>query len=337
MNGRSTPRWRRGSLRAFAVLRACGILALIGPLAAPAGGERRPAGKVESCVFPTQSLPPAFRVPKKFRDGYQLFQAVAGYLPEEMTVKGVIVMGGPAIGLRPDAAKRLYAGLDQVYRSIAADPLFQDIPSALPYCLADKRPTQGHYFAYYPAKITDDTPVIVFLHGFGGNFLFYTWLLKEEFPDAVILLPSWSGSWYDGTQQYLDDMLADVKRRRSLAIRKPCLMAISGGGPAGFRLYNEAPERFSCYVSIASAPSLATVGALKKDLRILMVNGKKDTGFPIAVVESIADKLARRLPPFRLHVIDGDHFFLLSKRKETFRTIKAFLAEERTARLLDRD
>ena len=32
------------------------------------------------------------------------------------------------------------------------------------------------------------------------------------------------------------------------------------------------------------------------------------------------------------HVVDGDHFFLLSKREETFRVIKAFLGKEVSGR-----
>jgi surfactin synthase thioesterase subunit len=58
-----------------------------------------------------------------------------------------------------------------------------------------------------------------------------------------------------------------------------------------------------------------------------MVNGKQDSGFKIAGVESVASKLAERLPRFRIHIVDGDHFFLLSKREETFRVIKTFLDE----------
>ena len=96
-------------------------------------------------------------------------------------------------------------------------------------------------------------------------------------------------------------------------VRKPCLMAISVGGPAGFRLYNEQPDRFSCYVSLASAPSLAIVPALKADLKILMVNGKEDSEFRIAHVQSIATKLAERL-------------------QETFREIKAFFDKEASGR-----
>jgi predicted esterase len=303
-------------------------VSMLAPTADQAVGGSHAVGKVESCTFPTRSLPPPFRVPKRFADGYQLFQAGGNLLPEETMVKSVVLLGTSQIGLTAKETQGLYANLDQVYGNIAADALFKNVHSALPYCLSDKRPSEGHYFAYYPEKPTDDTPVIVFLHGFGGNFLFYTYLLKEEFPKAVVLLPSWSGSWQDGTMQYLDDMYKDVKRKRSLSIRKPSLMAISAGGPAGFRLYNEHPDRFFCFVSIASAPRLASVPALKRNLKILMVNGKQDSGFRIAHVQSIASKLAERLPQFEFHALDGDHFFLLSKREETFRVIKAFLGKE---------
>jgi surfactin synthase thioesterase subunit len=290
-------------------------------------GDPHAAGKVESCNFPTQSLPPPFKPPKRFAQGYKLFQAGEGFLPEETVVKGVVLMGGSQVGLTSKEVQELYTNLDQVYGRISSDALFKDIHSALPYCLADKRPSQGHYFAYYPEKAGDDTQVIVFLHGFGGNFLFYTYLLKEEFPRAIVLLPSWGASWQDGTMQYLDDMYQDVKQQKSLSIRKPCLMAISAGGPAGFRLYNEHPDRFACLVSLASAPPGASVPALKKDLRILMVNGKQDSGFRIAQVRAIASRLSEKLPHFQFNELEGDHFFLLSQRAETFRVIKAFLGK----------
>jgi len=285
-------------------------------------------GTVESCSFATQSLPPPFRVGKPFAEGHWLFQAAGPFVPEQITVKSVVLLGSSRIGLNRESADRLYGNLDQVYRDISKDPLLQKIPSALPYCLADRRPAQGHYFAYYPTTIAENTPVIVFLHGFGGNFLFYTHLLKEEFPDAVILVPSWSGSWYDGTMQYLEDMYQDVRRRMPVSIGRPWLMAISAGGPAGFRLYQERPQSFSCLVSIASAPPRAVVPKLRNDSEIFMINGKDDLGFRIAAVESIAAQLSARLPRFRLHVVDGDHYFLLSHREETFREIKAFLRSE---------
>ncbi len=285
-------------------------------------------GKIESCNFATRSLPPAFQASKSFADGYKVFQATAGVLPEGMIVKGVVAMGQPQIGLTAKETQGLYANLDRVYASISVDPLFRDVRSVLPDCLSDKRATQGHYFAYYPPKISDDTQVVVFLHGFGGNFLFYTYLLKEEFPKAVILVPSFGASWRDGTMRYLDDMYKDVKQKHSLAIRKPCLMAISAGGPAGFWIYNQHPDRFSCLVSLASAPSPGVVPTLKADERILMINGRNDSGFPIAKVQLTADKIAERLPHFQFQIVEGDHFFLLSKRDETFKTLRAFFGKQ---------
>jgi pimeloyl-ACP methyl ester carboxylesterase len=313
----------------FVCLFAAAVV-LAGPpgSAAQTSGGTCAVGKVESCAFATKSLPPAFQVPKRFADGYKLFQAGANLIPEAVVVKSVVRLGQPQIGITVKEADGLYKDLDGVYSQIAADPLFHDVPSALPYCLSDKRPSQGHYFAFFPEKIGDGTQSIVFLHGFGGNFLFYIYLLKEEFPKSVILVPSWGAGWSDGTMQYLDDMYKDVKLKHSFLVRQPCLMAISAGGPAGFRLYNRQPDRFSCLVSLASAPSAMTVPSLKEDLKILMVNGRQDTRFKIARVQETADEIAVRVPHFEMHVVEGDHFFLLSKRDETFRAIKAFLQKE---------
>ena len=302
--------------------------AMITSSSGEAGQASNTGGTIESCNFATRSLPPGFKASKSFADGYKLFQASAGVLPEGMIVKGVVSMGQPQIGLTAKESQGLYANLDRVYASISADPLFREIRSVLPYCLAEKPPAQGHYFAYYPPKIGDDTQVIVFLHGFGGNFLFYMYLLKEEFPKAVILLPSFGASWRDGTMQYLDDMYKDVKRRHALDIRKACLLAISAGGPAGFWIYNQHPNRFSCLVSLASAPSPGVVPARKRGPENPHDQRRDDSGFRISKVQSTADKIAARLQHFEFHVVEGDHFFLLSKREETFKTIKAFLLKE---------
>jgi hypothetical protein len=294
----------------------------------PVENSEKAVGKIESRYFSTTTLPPPYKVPKQFEEGYKIFKKSGASVPESVLVKSILLLGNTQLGLTKASSKMLSEHLEQVYRSIDNDPLFRNLPSALPYCLSDKRPTKGHYFAYYPAKLTEKTPVIVFLHGFSGNVQFNAYLLKEEFPDAVILLPSWGISWHNGDLQYISDMLKDVREKKSITISTPILMAISAGGPTGFRLYNENPDYFSCFISLASAPPLNTVPTLKRNLKILMVNGKKDTIFPISKVQSTAAKLTAQLSHFRLEVLDSDHFFLLSKREETFNAIKSFLEKE---------
>jgi pimeloyl-ACP methyl ester carboxylesterase len=142
------------------------------------------------------------------------------------------------------------------------------------------------------------------------------------------VLPSWGASWYDGTAQYLDDMQKDLLRRRRITLGKPWLMGISAGGPKGFQLYDAQPQRFAGYVSVASTPPLVLVRKMKPELRILMLNGKLDKGFRPEHAQWVADQLSPRLPHFQLHLIDADHFLMLSKREETFRAIKDFMQKE---------
>jgi pimeloyl-ACP methyl ester carboxylesterase len=215
-----------------------------------------------------------------------------------------------------------------VYTRIYSDSDFASVSSALPYCFATRRHSQGHYFMYRPDKLPEDPACIVFLHGYGGNFMFYTWVLKEEFPDAIILVPSWSVSWAHGSSLYLRDMLKDAERRTGVSLERPWLMGISAGGYGGFSIYNRCSSHFRGYVCIASAPANAVAYALKPDLRILMLNGLDDAMAPIAVVRRQAGLVKKRgISFFRYRELDGNHFFLLSNRKATFDAIRAFMSD----------
>jgi len=182
-------------------------------------------------------------------------------------MKGVVELGGPQLGLTAEEAKDLCSNLDRVYANISADALSQPFHPPLPHCLSDKRAKQGHYFAYYPPHASDKTPGDHISSRLRRQFSVLHLSAQEEFPASIVLVPSWGASWENGTMQYLDDMLADVKRKKSISIHESALMAISAGGPAGFRLYNDHPDRFPCYVSLASGPPQAIVPLLKEDLR----------------------------------------------------------------------
>jgi poly(3-hydroxybutyrate) depolymerase len=215
--------------------------------------------------------------------------------------------------------------MTRVYAKVNADAAFRATPSALPYCFSTTKPTAGHYFLYRPEKIPVNPTCIVFLHGYGGNFQFYTWVFKEEFPDAVILAPSWSASWAGGSAPYVADMLADAERRLGVRLEKPWLSAVSAGGRGGFRVYNERPDAFAGYICLASLPGTSVARRLRRDLNILMINGTADRMVPIVMARKQAELAKQRLPTLATAEIDGNHFFLLSKRAETFSTMKAFM------------
>ena len=73
---------------------------------------------------------------------------------------------------------------------IDADPLFSNAPSQLAYCFSPKKPNEGRANLYLPTKVDENTPTILFLHGFGGSFLFYQHFLVSTFPEFMIICPA---------------------------------------------------------------------------------------------------------------------------------------------------
>jgi len=282
-------------------------------------------GIVESVRFKASITPPVYTIPEGLRQNETLFRIGLQTLPEGLLVVGALSLGSDNLGLSTAQGTNLVSLMGDVYAKIATDVAFSNVSSALPYGFSETKNTMGHYFLYHPNPVPKNPVPMVFLHGYGGNFLFYTWVLKEQFPDAVIMVPSWGVSWGNGSAAYVKEMLADAERRLGMSVRKPWLMAISGGGPAGFRIYNQDASEYAGYVCLASSPDAPTAGKLRKDLRILMVNGTSDTAFPIDAVRKRAKLVGQRVPTLTLFEIKSDHFFLLSKTREVFEQVRKFM------------
>jgi hypothetical protein len=293
-------------------------------LVAVSAVRRTPSQTVESVTFPTTQPRPALNVPLELRPLRALIQHGVGQVPEGRLLVAALTLGQKQFRLTPRQATDLTADLKRVYAQIVQDPAFAKVDSSLADAVSDKPDRPGHYFLFRPATVTPRTRMLVFLHGFGGNFEFYEWVLKEAFPDAVIVAPPYGIAWARDGGGYLHDVLADVGRRLSVKPDKPWLLAISAGGPAGFDIYNAQPDAFRGFVCIASCPEPEQVPQLRRELHVLMINGADDHYFDIGRVRTVAQVLAGRLPNFRSAELPGDHFFLLHRREETLRLIKQF-------------
>ncbi len=280
-------------------------------------------GTVSSLFFRTSISPPVYPIPPNLKPNEPLFRMGLQSLPEGALVTGALLLGGEQLGLTANESTNLNALLTTTYSQIDTDPAFAKVASALPFCFASQRQTNGHYFLYRPNALPKAPECIVFLHGYGGNFQFYTWVLKEAFPQAVILAPSWGVSWNRGSPAYLKDMLADAEGRLGIPLKRPWLMAISAGGRGGFLLYNQQPDLFQGYVCLASVPEYPT--ALRKDLRVLMINGTRDPMVPIEIARRQAGLAKRNVTSLSYKEIESDHFFILSRRAETFKEIRNFM------------
>jgi len=82
-------------------------------------------------------------------------------------------------------------------------------------------------------------------------------------------------------------------------------------------------------ISLNTLPEgLLVAGALVvgySDLRILMINSTEDMMVPINIVRKQVKLVKQHVPELQYKEVSGNHFFLLSDRKETFGTIRKFM------------
>jgi len=265
-----------------------------------------------SVPFPTRNVHRGYMPLGGSQLAKDVFERSLRALPESVLVQSVVA-GGEGVGLSADQQNQLLPMFSEKYAEIAADTQMSKLSSALPYCLSTTVPTDGHYFLYVPRELTQQTAAIVFLHGFGGNFQFYLKVLKDEFPDHIIVLPSWGSTWATGNAKYIREVYDDINRRFSIAIPRARLMSISGGGPISFEIYDRNAMWFTDLVVLASMPRPSTIPNLRTDLSVLMINGTKDKRFPIKSVRQVATQLKGRVPSARFIEVPADHFFFLSQ------------------------
>ncbi len=285
------------------------------------------SGHADSIYFKTPVVPPVFKPPEMLKNQYRLFQQTLRVLPETDIIKSAILFGQLPFRLSNSQVKKLFQDFTEVGEKIDSDPVLKNLPSALPYCFSKKLPKNGHYFLYYPEKANPDTQTIIFLHGAGGNFKFYLYLMSKYFPDSIILAPSWSMSWQTGKIAYLRAMWKNAQTHLHVKLRKPWLFAISAGGPRAYELYSDHPNDFAGLVALATAPYQGTINDLCKNMNILMVNGVIDKRFPVSNCLTLAKKVESRVKNFKFYPIKADHFFMLTHQEKCFSAIKIFITK----------
>lgn len=148
------------------------------------------AQEVISVSWPTKNASPPVIMAKPASDFLPIFRFALSTFPESNIVS--MVMSQPYfIGLSQQDAVRLQGLFDERYQKIQEDPVFCTATSMLPYCYAEGTPTYGLALAYRPKNIDTNTHCLIFLHGYGGSFLWSQQLLAESFPNCIIICPAW--------------------------------------------------------------------------------------------------------------------------------------------------
>jgi pimeloyl-ACP methyl ester carboxylesterase len=272
----------------------------------------RHASKPAALQKPASDLLPAFR-------------AALNILPESNIV--AIALSQPAfLGLTEPEAARLRQLCAERYRLIQNDATFRKAPSALSYCYSEQTPTQGLASVYRPKNSISSTPCIVFLHGYGGSFLWSQHLFAEAFPNHIIICPAYGISSAMLPAGYLAECLKAAEEALGHPIARPSLIGLSAGGFGAVRVYTRSPDRFRSLMVLAAYPPEDAMNGFDKRMSAYFLAGSREsyvTSGQFARSMRTLQSRGARIESGTLQ--DADHFFLLSHRAETLKIIRSWM------------
>jgi predicted esterase len=228
-----------------------------------------------------------------------------------------------------------------IYDELEADPDFHALGSAMPEAYAEllgRDFEHGHYFLYVPSGADRATPrpALVFLHGSGGNFKAYTWLLAQvaDRVGCVLVAPSFGmGDWREpDTSRVVEAALDDAARDIPLDRSRLHLVGLSNGGLGVSQAGASIGSRFQSLTFLSPVIDTRAIASAEftrnwrgRPIRIL--TGADDDRVPLDFVLQAADTLRSGGADLDLRTVENaDHFLLFSHRTEVLRQIEDWLA-----------
>jgi len=234
----------------------------------------------------------------------------------------------------------LSAMTDSMYAEMAADADFTAVGSALSsiyreICFEEFR--DGHYFHYIPANVdrSKPTPALVFLHGSGGNFKAYIWLLSKMADELgiTIIAPSFGlGNWEKrGGYETITRAIADAGKHAAIDPDHIHLMGLSNGGKGLCLAETAAGPKFHSLIFLSAVwhdrIRPRELAARLQQRRILILSGGSDDRVPWDYVAGYAEKLKSGGLDVTTHCFDGeDHFLFFRQRSEVLQLVARWIA-----------
>lgn len=283
----------------------CGIVAEVATLS----WETKLAAPAQTLPGNAQKLLPAFRLG-------------LATLPESSIV--ALALSQPALlGLSPSQSAALAPLVSKRYELIAASPDYSKVPSQLPYCYAAVRPARGVALVQIPAGASPKSPAIVFLHGYGGSFLWYLHWLSEAFPGHIIVAPAYGISPAYVPAAYMIEAIDAASVRLGFPLQKPTLVGLSSGGFGACRAYQKAPDRFERLVCLGAYPPDDTIRRFTRTQTVRFVAGSREPFVTNGRLWSLLQTVRTTCPSAALTIIpEADHFFMLSHPDETRKALE---------------
>jgi pimeloyl-ACP methyl ester carboxylesterase len=255
---------------------------------------------------------PPGKLPPRQEEFLPAFRLSLVTLPESAIV-GIALSQSGLLGLSAGQSETLLPLAAERYRLMATSAEYARAPSQLFYCFAETKPTTGSANVYLPDRPSKDSPVIVFLHGSGGSFLWYQHWLSETFPEAIVIAPAYGWGPVDIPVRYLTEAVIATSTRLGFPLQVPTLMGLSAGGLGGCRAYVLEPASFRRLICLGAFPPSDTLRRFPPGGEVHFVAGAKEAFVGSGQLGASVRKIRETVPRCGVFVIpQAYHFFLLT-------------------------
>lgn len=280
-------------------------------------------------TWPTVHAAPPLKPQGPASDLLPAFRVAIEWLPESSIV--TLALSQPALlGLTEKQAAGLQPLVAERYNLMARSLCYSNASSAVPYCFSAQRSTKGFASVYVPENATTNTPVILFIHGYGGSFLWYQHYLSESFSNHIIICPAYGISTATIPQAYVAECVAAVSKRVGFPVSTPSLVGLSAGGFGVCRLYVAAPQYYRQMICLGAYPPDETVARFVQDSRPRFLSGGMEPFVASGDFQQRINRIRSACPAVEMSTIPGaDHFFLLTHLKGTVEHLSRWLSTTR--------
>jgi poly(3-hydroxybutyrate) depolymerase len=254
---------------------------------------------------------------------------------------GIRLAQGVDARVDAEKAERIRRLTLPIYLAMERDPAFAHMGSALGYGYREfwgGPPDPGHYVAIVPAYEGDGRgPTLAFLHGSGGNFASYWYVLAplaRERGIAIVCPTFGLGNWHKkgGVEAALRATDHAVERY-GLDPKRVYLAALSNGGRGATRIIAQHAGRFRGVALISAVLEHGPIRAGLADgawrgLPVLFIHGSLDLRLPIGPTRDRVAELRTGGARVTEMVMDGeDHFLLFAQRRAVVDRLGAWIEE----------
>jgi len=241
-------------------------------------------------------------------------------------------------------SKSLSRLTSSIYAELEADPDFRALGSVMPDAYDDLWGFQferSHYFLYVPPKLDrrKPAPALVFLHGSGGNFKAYIWLLSRVADERgmIVIAPSYGMGDWDAkhASSIVERALDDAAQVVPVDTGHIHLAGLSNGGLGVSRVAaSSVGSKFRSLIFISPVCDGVVLAshlfaANWRNKPVLVISGEADDRLPLEYVKRSAGTMRQSGASVELTAYEqADHFLFFSDRDRCLNEISNWLGRE---------